>query len=172
MEIHENHDLWVKTFREGWLAEFQQSGSCNWNIYERPRNQTPIPGTGIGLAASRLMLISSAGGYLPDTQSPFDARNPLGDYTIRVFSPDTPFDKLAYAHEHYDHPAVNADPQVLLPLRHLRDYVTEGKIGKLTAVVSFMGYQPDVSRLLSETIPVILQAGRDEKVDAALLVPS
>lgn len=172
MEIHENHDLWVKTFRERWLAEFQQTGSCNWNIYERPRNQIPIPGPGIDLTSSRLILISSAGGYLPDSQSPFDASNLLGDYTIRFFSPDTPYDQLAFAHEHYDHTAVNADPQVLLPLDHLREMVREGKIGALTRVVSFMGYQPDVSRLLDETVPVILHAVQEEQANAALLVPS
>lgn len=172
MEIHENHDLWVKTFQERWLAEFQQTGSCNWSIYERPRNQTPVPGPGIDLASSRLMLISSAGGYLQGKQAPFDASNPLGDYTIRIFSPDIPFDQLAYTHEHYDHTAVNADPQVLLPLGHLREMAAEGKIGGLTSIISFMGYQPDVSRVLDETIPAILQIAHDEKANAALLVPA
>ena len=172
MEIHENHDLWATTFQERWLAEFQRTGSCNWNIYERPRNQIPIPGPGVDLASSRLMLITSAGGYAPGTHAPFDASSPLGDYTMRVFSPDTPFDRLAFAHEHYDHIAVNADPQVLLPLGHLREMIAEGKIGGLTSVVSFMGYQPDVSRVLDETIPAILQVAHEENAEAALLVPS
>jgi hypothetical protein len=158
MEIHENHDLWAKTFQEGWLAHLRLNGSFYWNAYVRPRNQTAISGPGIDLVSSRLMLISSAGGYVQGAQSPFDASNPLGDYTIRVFSPETPFDKLAYAHEHYDHAEVNADPQVLLPLRRLGDMVREGAIGALTSVVSFMGYQPDISRVLDETIPAVLQA--------------
>lgn len=118
------------------------------------------------------MLISSAGGYLTDSQLPFDARNPLGDYTVRKFPSSVPFEDLSYAHEHYDHTAANSDPQVLLPLSHLREMVTEGRIGKLTPMVSFMGYQPDVSRLLDETIPAILEIVKDEQVDAALLVPS
>jgi len=172
MKIHENHDSWVKTYHERWLAEFQRTGSCNWSIYERPRNRTPITGPGIDLASSRLMLITSAGGYLLGKQAPFDAGNPLGDYTIRVFSPDIPFDQLAFAHEHYDHTAVNADPQVLLPLDHLRAMATEGTIGELTAVISFMGYQPDVSQVLEETIPAILQIAQEENAKAALLVPA
>ncbi len=90
----------------------------------------------------------------------------------RLHSPDTPFEKLAYAHEHYDHAAVDADPQVLLPLDHLRGMTADGRIGALTAVVSFMGYQPDVSRLLDETIPAILEVTREEKAQAALLVPA
>jgi len=50
--------------------------------------------------------------------------------------------------------------------------VIEGEIGGLTSVVSSMGYQPDVSRLLGETIPAILKIALKEQADAALLVPS
>ncbi len=146
MTILEDRDLWAKSFQEGWLAHLQRTGSFYWEAYIRPRNQMPVAGPGIDLASSRLMFISSAGGYMLNGQQPFDASNPMGDYTIRVFSPDTPFDQLAYAHEHYDHAAVNADPQVLLPLGHLREMVQDGRIGALTSAVSFMGYQPDVSR--------------------------
>ena len=172
MSILDNNSSWSATFRNGWLARFQQTGEFYWDAYVRPRNQTTIAGPGVDLKSSRLMFISSAGGYLPDSQQPFDARNPLGDYTVRVFPPDTSFEKLAYAHEHYDHTAVNADPQVLLPLGHLQAMVTQGEIGALTSVASFMGYQPDVSRLLDETIPAIVKIAREEAADAALLVPS
>lgn len=172
MSILEDQDSWTKSFREGWLARFQATGTFYWDTYVRPKNHAPVGGAAVELASSRLMLISSAGGYLSEAQQPFDASDPLGDYTSRAFSPDTPFEKLAYAHEHYDHAAVDADPQVLLPLDHLRWMVAEGRIGALTAVVSFMGYQPDVSRLLGETIPAILEVAREEKAQAALLVPA
>ncbi|MBN1665905.1 MAG: hypothetical protein JW862_02415 [Anaerolineales bacterium] len=172
MRILDDDQNWIKTFRSGWLAHYHQTGTFNWDIYERPRNHTKISGAGIDLPGSRLMLISSAGAYLADSQPPFDAGHPLGDYTVRVFPPDTPFEKLAYAHEHYDHTAVEADPQVLLPLGHLREMVSAGEIGALTGVVSFMGYQPDVSCLLDETIPAISSIAQAEAADAALLVPA
>jgi hypothetical protein len=172
MAILEDRDLWAKSFQEGWLAHLQRTGSFYWNAYIRPRNQTPISGPGGDLASGRLMFISSAGGYVPNLQPPFDAGSPLGDYTIRTFSPETPFADLVYAHDHYDHAAVNADPQVLLPLGHLSRMVQDGKIGALTSVVSFMGYQPDVSRVLDETIPAILQVAKQEQAAMALLVPS
>ena len=172
MEIHENHDEWKTAFEAGWLAHFKQTGSPDWKAYTRPRNLTRIGGAGVELASSRLMLISSAGGYLRETQAPFDAANPLGDYTLRVFAPETPFDQLAFAHEHYNHAAVNDDPQVLLPLGHLRAMVAEGKIGALTSVVSIMGFQPDVSRVLAETIPAVVLAARVAQARAALLVPA
>ena len=142
-------------------------------MYNRPKNSAAPAGKVIALSNSRLVLISSAGGYLRDSQVPFDAPNPLGDYTIRLFPSATPFAALAYAHEHYDHTAVNADPQVLVPLHHLADLVAEGAIGDLApSVISFSGYQPDVTQLLDQTIPSIVQAIQAEQADAALLVPA
>jgi len=172
MSILENNESWAKKFRDGWLTKLQKTGTFYWNAYIFPNNQIPVAGKGIDLKSSRLMLISSAGGYVTDSQQPFDASNPLGDYTVRKFPSSIAFEDLSYAHEHYDHTAVNADPQVLLPLRHLHEMVKEGKIGELTSVISFMGYQPDISRLLDETIPAILGFAREEQVDAALFVPS
>ncbi len=171
-KIFENLEDWKKTYIDEWLAHFERFGDINWKIYQRPQNHTPVAGAGIDLSTSRLMLISSAGAYQPEMQQPFDAPNPLGDYGIRVFSPDTPFINLAYAHDHYDQKAVKKDPQVLLPLAHLREMVIDGKIGTLTKVVSFMGYQPDVSRVIDETILAILGIAEKEKIDAALLVPA
>jgi hypothetical protein len=60
-----------------------------------------------------------------------------------------------------------------MPLRHLEALVREKKIGALTEnMISFMGYQPDVIRVLDETIPPILRAAKEQQADAALLVPS
>lgn len=172
MEILENRDQWREIY-EVWLGHFQQTGEFNWKNYNRPRNSTAPSGKGIDLSRSRLMLISSAGGYLRDEQEPFDAANPLGDYSIRVVPSDTPLGRLAYSHDHYDHAAVDADAQVLVPLRHLADLVHEGIIGELApSFVSFMGYQPDATRVIDETIPAILEVARTEQIDAALLVPS
>ncbi len=173
MDILEHREAWLTTYQQGWLAHFQQTGEMDWKLYQRPKNASAPSGPGIDMSNRRLMLISSAGGYLRDEQAPFDASNPLGDYTIRTFASHTPFDALAYAHEHYDHTAVNADPQVLLPLRHLADLVADGMIGALTpSVVSFMGYQPDATRVVDELIPAIVAVAQAEQAGAALLVPS
>ena len=173
MEILENRDQWLADFREGWLAHYQQTGTIDWKRYPRPKNSVAPAGPGIDLSTSRLMLISSAGVYLPDHQRPFDAANPLGDYSIRLLPSSTPLDALAIAHDHYDHTAVNQDPQVLIPLRHLEDLVTEGVIGELApSMVSFMGYQPDVTRVIDETIAATLRVAQAEGVRAALLVPA
>jgi hypothetical protein len=172
MSIMDDRDSWANNFKEGWLARFQKTGTFYWDAYIFPKIKTPVAGAGIDLKISRLMLISSAGGYLPAEHKPFDDKNPLGDYSIRQFPPSTPFGKLTYAHDHYDHAAVNGDPQVLLPLRHLEAMVSDGRIGALTAVISFMGYQPDISQVLDKTVPAVLEIAKKEKADAALLVPS
>ena len=173
MEILENKDQWRTNFHEGWLAHFQQTGTVDWKLYQGPKNSAAPAGPGIDLGTSRLMLISSAGGYLRKTQQPFDAADPLGDYSIRVFPSSTPLDALAIAHDHYDHTAVDQDPQVPIPLRHLEALVAEGMIGEMApSAVSFMGYQPDASRVVDEMVPAILQVAQAEQVRAALLVPA
>jgi hypothetical protein len=119
------------------------------------------------------MVITSSGAYLPEEQAPFDAAHPLGDYGIRLFPSSTPLEELAFAQDHFDHEAVDEDPQVLIPLRHLDELVAEGAISELApSVISFMGYQPDVARVVDEMIPAIVQAARAEAVRAALLVPA
>ena len=173
MKIVENMAEWQTAYRAGWLAHLQKTGEYDWSQYPRPNNKNAPAGPAIDLSRRRLILISTAGGYLPDSQPAFDAAHPLGDYSIRLYPASTPLDVLAFAHDHYDHAAVEADPQVLLPLRHLTDLVAEGKIGTLAdSVVSYSGYQPDISRIVNELIPAILEAVRAEQAGAALLVPA
>lgn len=173
MEILENREEWYKTYQENWLRHFQETGEIKWDLYKLPNNKTTPVGKGIDLAQSRLVLISSAGGYLSASQEAYDAENDLGDYTIRTFPVTTPPNQIAFAHTHYDHTAVNTDQQVLLPLGHLRDLVTEGVIGELAPdVINFMGYQPDATRVVDETIPAIVAAAKELNAQAALLVPS
>jgi hypothetical protein len=173
MEILENRKQWLAAFQAGWLAYLRATGEFDWKRYPRPTNLKGIPGAGIDLAASKLALISSAGAYAPREQHPFDASNPLGDYEIRTLPATTAPATLAFAHEHYDQEAVTLDPEVLIPLGHLRLLVNEGVIGELApSVISFMGYQPYVTRVVDETIPAILEVCQAEQVRAALLVPA
>jgi D-proline reductase (dithiol) PrdB len=173
MEILEKREEWLAEFEVGWLAHYNETGETDWKLYPRPNNQS-APGTaGIDLSASRLMLISTAGAYLPDSQAPFEEPDRLGNYSIRTFPAAIPLETLAYSHTHYDHAAVEADQQVLLPLRHLDDMVAEGVIGDIApSVISVMGYMPVLPRLIDETIPEIVDIAKEEDVRAALLVPA
>lgn len=172
MEILENKAQWSADFRDGWLKLLRQKGELNWDIYQHPKNDE-TPGTpGIRLSQSRLMLISSAGAYLSESQDPFDDEDRLGDYTFRTFPSSIEFEALAYAHGAYDHQMVEKDAQVALPLRHLEELEAKGEIGELApTVISFMGYQPDSARVVDELIPQVLAIARSERVEAALLAP-
>ena len=173
MKIVEDFVRWKTEYEAGWLAHLQKTGEFNWKIYNRPTNKVSPSGPGVDLSQSRLALISSAGAYLRQSQTPFAAEADFGDYTIRLFPSTTSFENLDYAHTHYDQTAVRQDPQVLLPLRHLEDLVGEGAIGELApSVISFSGYLPDVERTLNDLIPPIVAAAKAEAIDAALLVPA
>ncbi|NJN16200.1 MAG: hypothetical protein HC822_07960 [Oscillochloris sp.] len=173
MSVLEDRAAWEAAFRAGWLAHYEETGTADWKRYNRPTNQQAIGGPGVDLAASRLLLISSAGGYIAASQKAFDAENNMGDYTIRRIPMTTDPTEIAFAHTHYDHTAVDSDQQVLVPLGHLNDLVRAGTIGALTPnMISFMGYQPDVSRVLDTLIPAVVAAAKAEGAQAALLVPS
>ncbi len=172
MEILENQDEWTRVFREGWLAHLRKTGQVDWRLYNHPRNTTAPAGPGINLKMSRLMLISSAGGYVNEVQEPFDAANPLGDYTYRLLPTEISFDRIKYAHDHYDHTFVEEDPAVALPLQMLGRMVLQGKIGMLaSSVISIMGYQPDSGLLVDELVPHIIKIAKEHHVHAALLTP-
>ena len=173
MEIIENPKEWVKSFQEGWMAKIKKTGKFDWKQYISPKNRSAPSGKRVDLSKSRLLLISTAGGYLHESQKPFEASSKFGDYSIRLFPSDTPFEALSYAHEHYDHQYIDKDPQVLLPLRHLEDMVSKGIIGEISPnVVSFSGYQPNVIRVVKEMIPEIVEVALRDQVNAALLVPA
>jgi hypothetical protein len=172
MEILENRVQWTLAYRQGWLANLEETGQVNWKIYPLPENKH-APGTpGVVLSQSRLLLVYTAGGYLRRSQGPFDAADLTGDYTVRTFPTTTPFRSLAFAHDHYDHAMIERDPQVALPLHHLQQISAGGRIGSLTpSVVSFMGYQPDAARTVDELVPRVLAIAKEERADAALLAP-
>ncbi|MBC8191949.1 MAG: hypothetical protein ISR87_10595 [Candidatus Marinimicrobia bacterium] len=171
--IVDNEKDWTARFESGWLKNFIDNKSINWKLYKYVKNEQAVPGNGIELSKARILLISSAGAFLPAKDKPFFAANLMGDYSIRTFPTNTSPSSLEYAHDHYDQTAVREDAQVLLPLAHLQDLVNQKIIGGLSEqVVSFMGYQPFVGRVLKKTFPAILKIAREEQVDAVLLVPS
>ncbi len=172
-------EAWGERFEAGWLAYVKENivgvpdASPDWDLYKGARNRITPSGKGIELSKSRLLLVPSAGASLLAASDPFDAENPISDPTIRKIPVSTPLGAIRFDHTHYDHTAVEADPQVQLPIRHLEEMVADGAIGELTEnVVSFSGYQPDIRIVANEVAPRILDAAREEKADAALLVPA
>ncbi len=120
---------------------------------------------------ARIMFIGSAGIYAHG-QTPFDAANPLGDYTFRMLPADFDVDSAHLAHNHYKHDAADRDRNAVYPLARLRELVAAGEIGSLTdSQIAFMGYQPDYVQLIEQFIPALVEATLAQRPDAALLVP-
>ncbi|MFC1550030.1 glycine/sarcosine/betaine reductase selenoprotein B family protein [Candidatus Neomarinimicrobiota bacterium] len=173
MEILEDRKEWLQDYTSNCLSHYHATGEIDWKRYHYSKNSDFPSALPVKLSQAQIMLVTSSGAYLPDSQEPFDAANKLGDYQVRVFDPMTPFEKIDYAHEHYDQSYVRKDPQVLLPLRHLEILVTTNYIASLTPkVVSFMGYQPDVTKIIDITIPEVISVAQENEVDAVFLVPS
>lgn len=172
MEILERPLEWLREFQSGWLSHFERTGVADWSRYTYPQNVLAPASRGVSLANSRLLLISTAGGYYPVSHKPFDCRNPLGDYSIRIVPTSIQLEKLVFSHPGLNQEYVRKDPQVLLPVKHLKAMVTEGMIGSLSPVfISLCGAQPHVIRVVKEVIPNILKIARDNQVQSALIVP-
>ena len=179
LPVVEDMEGWAERFEGRWLDHVRRSvlgvpgAEPDWSLYEGPRNRTAPAGRAVRLSGSRLVLISSAGASLRSRGEPFDAENVLGDPTLRLIPTGAPLSEVRFDHTHYDHGAVGHDPQAQLPLRHLEGMVADGRIGGLAEnVISFSGYQPDVRAVADLIAPGVLAAARDEKADAALLVPA
>lgn len=172
MEILENRQDWETFFHQNWLAHLKKTGETDWSRYQHPRN-SEAPGTsGVRLANTRLLLVTSAGAYLPDSMPPFAEEDLYGDYSVRTFPSEIDPSRLAYAHGHYDATMITEDPQVGIPLGHLRDLVQRGRLGSIASkVVTFMGYQPDSARVVDEVVPAVVEIAKEQAVQAALLAP-
>ncbi len=115
----------------------------------------------------RVALITTAGAYDRETQAPFDAGSAIGDMTHRVFPVTLPDERIALRHGHYDPTPAEADMEIVLPRRALRDAGAT-----LTAnVVSTMGYCLDWPSFITQTIPQIVAQVRSDGANSALLVP-
>ena len=173
-EIFDSQAEWQAQYESGWLAHYEASGEIDWSLYPRPRNREELSAHRAWICGKAGCSLSPpAGAYVPASQERYDDENDMGDYSIRAIPSDTPLDAIAYAHTHYPHDAVDADPQVLLPLRHLEALRDTGGICALAPhAVSFMGYQPDVARLVAETAPQMVAYAKEAAVRAALLVPA
>jgi len=173
MEVLENPLEWLRTFQDGWLSKLEKSGVIDWSLYNPPKNSTAPNSRGIKLANSRLMLISTAGAYFPGKHAFFNCAHPLGDYSIRQTPTVIALEELAISHPDLDLSYAEQDPEVLLPIRQLRQMVKEGKLGSLAPVfISYCGFQPHAIRIVKELVPAILRAVKQFNVHAALIVPA
>lgn len=125
------------------------------------------------LRQSKLALISSAGLHLPE-QPPFDLDRRGGDYSYREIPASVEVERLGIAQRSSDFDQTGAleDRNLVFPLDRLRELVERGEVGALNhRHFSFMGSITAPGRLVSESAPEVAAKLREDRVDAALLVP-
>ena len=132
-----------------------------------PRHRLEKP-----LSEATIGLISTSGARVADQPS-FDVVSDEGDPSYRTIPRETPPGRLRFNHAGYDVRNAYADPDCVFPLRLLRRYAEEGRIGGVAAhAYSLMGYITQTDVLLEETGPAIATALAADGVNLAFLVPT
>jgi D-proline reductase (dithiol) PrdB len=126
------------------------------------------------LSQSKLVLISSAGVYLPG-QAPFDLNFRGGDFSFRELPDaiDVRRLKISQRSSDFDQTGARQDANLVFPLDRFRELVERGEIGGLNhRHFSFMGSISAPGRLISDSAPQVAKILREDGVDAAFLVPA
>ncbi|MCA9930107.1 MAG: hypothetical protein KC419_16605 [Anaerolineales bacterium] len=170
------------------LAEHVQAGQAR--VYDEKSgrfqyNEAPFTPFTKPLADARLMLLTSSGHFVAgddprplgiDNMTQAEAVAQITQFlrrppTLSEIPTNTPTDKLRVRHGGYDVRAAQADPNVNLPLAHLRDMVAEGVFAELAnPAYSFVGAAAQTP-LLKNTGPAWVEKFQALGVDGAVLVP-
>ena len=157
-------DFATRKIMKAWAAR-QEPGVIPFKPLARPLRECTVA------------LLSTAGVARNDDR-PFDQdgerRNPWwGDPSFRTI-PLGPIEKdVRLYHLHIDPRFGETDLDVVLPMRRLAELAAEGVVGSPAAThYSTMGYILDPQELVERTAPAIAERMRDERVDAAVLVPA
>ena len=139
------------------------------------RRIDPVPWSPLNrpLAASRLVLVSSAG-IVTASQKPFDNSIRGGDPSVREIPSDIDVSTLLETHrsDAFDHTGIRQDPNLAFPADRLREMAADGAIGSLNSrFLSIMGSVTAPGRLIKKTIPHVVPRLIEDQVDAALLIP-
>jgi hypothetical protein len=123
------------------------------------------------LAEARLGIVTTAGLYRRGVDRPF-ADTEEGDGRVLELPAEVALDTLDVAHAHIPQELARADPNVVLPLAHLRDLVRARRLGALAPrVFSLVGYRTRAHDVAMVTAPAIAQAMVADGVTLALVVP-
>jgi hypothetical protein len=137
------------------------------------------------LSQCRVALISSSGHFVEgDDPEPFgvhdmtqaEAEGRISEFlraipTLSAIPTDTEPSQLRVRHPGYPIAGAQADPQVTLPIGHLRALAGQGVIGEVAPTAySFVGAASQL-RLRDQVAPEWAQRLHDDDADAVLLVP-
>lgn len=144
-------------------------GAYPWRRVQRGA-VTPLE---MPLEKARVALISSAGLYDPARDPPFAAVRG-GDSSNRWLATSQPINQLVVGQRSrlFDRGPMLRDRNEAFPLDRLRELVSAGRLGSVAARhPSINGSITAPGRLVRDTAPAIAEVLRQDRVDAALLVP-
>ncbi len=131
---------------------------------------TPMPGKLSGL---KLSLVTTAGVHLR-SDTPFDMKDKNGDTTYRVVPSGVSLADLMITHDYYDHKDADKDMNIVFPADRLKEMVSEGKIGSLSArFYGFMGHitEGHIDPFINHRIPEVAAMMKEDGTDVALVTP-
>ena len=141
----------------------------DWRAYD---DFSPLNALNVQVSDARTALVTTAGAHLPD-QEPFDIKGMAGDPSFREIPSDVALEDLELTHRGYDTKLAWEDPNVVLPLDHLRRARDCGRIGNLSAsIYSFMGFVADTDPLVDASAPEVARRLRADGTDLVLLAPA
>lgn len=143
--------------------------------YQPAANPGEIPWTPMGKALKncRVALVTTAGIHHRD-QAPFDMQDPDGDPSFRLLNGRADWSDFKITHDYYDHADADRDPNIILPLDRLREFVAEGVVGALAdRHYSFMGHivGRHLPTLIEKTAAEVAGLLKEDRVDLVLLSP-
>jgi D-proline reductase (dithiol) PrdB len=114
-------------------------------------------------------LITTAGVHMK-IQPVFEVE--AGDSSVRFIPSSIQEKDLMISHTHFDRMDADQDINCVFPLFRLKELALKGSIGGVaTHHYGLMGYIPNTTPLVEETIPLILKQLLEDKVDAVILNP-
>jgi D-proline reductase (dithiol) PrdB len=157
-------DFVTRQIMKAWAAR-QQPGVIPFTPLPRPLSECTVA------------LLTTAGVARNDDR-PFDQERERldpwwGDPSFRRIPLGTTEEEIRLYHLHIDPRFGEADLDVVLPMRRLAEVASEGLVGRPAPThYSIMGYILEPTELVETTAPAIAECMRDERVDAAVLVPA
>ena len=150
-----------KRFTDGYSV-YETQGEIPWAPLEKE------------LKDCKLALVSTCGVHHID-QEPFDMNDPDGDPSFRAIDLTKPLRDLIITHDYYDHSDADKDINIVFPVERLKEFETEGLIGKLSSThFGFMGHIAGayIITLINESAPAVANRLKADDVDVVLLTPA
>lgn len=149
----------------------ERYGRLGYTPYKWYRAETPPPFAPLKkpLSECRIGALSTSGAYVVG-QTAYYYKD---DSSTRAIPKDTPKDRIHFSHitENYLE-GPRRDPACMVPTDAMRRLESEGVVGEVAAdIFSCMGGIYSQRRVREDLAPALLQAYREQNVDAVFLVP-